>query len=125
MAANMLVLAVTLIVFIGFAHSYLGEKYILVRLLRRPLPKLFGSDDFTRTTLRFAWHITTVAWLGFAALLTQLFLGDVSDSDMLIVIGMTFSTTAIIALVASRGRHLSWLVFGAISIACYVSINAQ
>ena len=33
------------------------------------LPRLFGSDWFTRRTLRFAWHITSVAWLGFAALL--------------------------------------------------------
>ena len=55
--------AATLAVGVGLAHSYLGERYILTRLFRRtPLPPLFGSDTFTRRTLRFAWHITTVAW---------------------------------------------------------------
>ncbi|MBA7630226.1 MAG: hypothetical protein GH143_08270 [Calditrichaeota bacterium] len=39
---------------IGLAHSYLGERYILIRLFRRSnLPQLFGSDDFTKRTLRF------------------------------------------------------------------------
>lgn len=38
----------------------------LVRLFRRAdLPHLFGSDLFTRRTLRLAWHLTSVARLGF------------------------------------------------------------
>ena len=28
-----------------------------------------GSDWFTKQTLRFAWHITTIVWWGFAAIL--------------------------------------------------------
>ncbi len=65
-----LLIAAALLVAIAAAHSLLGERYILMRLFRRgPLPKLFGSDWFTRRTLRFAWHLTSVAWLGFAALL--------------------------------------------------------
>ena len=67
----MLALAAILILAIALAHSYLGERYILIRLFRQPLPKLFGSDDFTKRTLRFAWHVTSIAWLGFAALLLQ------------------------------------------------------
>lgn len=117
----MILLAIALILLITLAHSYLGERYILVRLFRQPLPKLLGSDEFTKRTLRFAWHITSVAWLGFAALLFQIHLGDWSRSGLLIAMSITFAITALIALVASRGRHLSWLVFGAISIACYVA----
>ena len=50
---------------IGVAHSVLGERYILIRLFRRNnLPKLFGGPEFTILTLRFAWHITTIAWWG-------------------------------------------------------------
>jgi len=53
--------AALLIPALGAAHSVLGERYILIRLFRRSdLPKLFGSDTFTRRTLRFAWHLTTV-----------------------------------------------------------------
>ena len=117
----MLLVAVFLIVLIGVAHSYLGERYILIRLFRRPLPKLFGSDDFTRKTLRFAWHITTVAWLGFAAIVFQIHTGEMSRTSVLTVIGVVFGVSCIIALAASRGQHLSWDVFGTISIACFLS----
>ena len=45
-----LTIAAILLVSIGFAHSYLGERYILIRLFRRSdLPKLLGSDAFTRS----------------------------------------------------------------------------
>lgn len=117
----MLTVAAMLIVLIGFAHSLLGERYILIRLFRRPLPELFGSDDFTKKTIRFAWHITSVAWLGFAAILLQIDHGNLSRVGVLGAIGMTFSISAAIALVASRGRHLSWVVFGVIGAACLLS----
>lgn len=105
---------------IGLVHSYLGEKYILMRLFRQPLPRLFGSDRFTRQTLRFVWHVLTIAWFGFAAILLLLYLGDPSRSALLNVVGATFAITGIIALVASRGKHLSWVVFGTIAILCFV-----
>ncbi len=60
--AALLYFAAFLSVALGIAHSVLGERYILTRLFRRAdLPKLFGSSEFTVRTLRFAWHITTVA----------------------------------------------------------------
>lgn len=55
----MLYLAALLVLATGIAHSYLGERYILIRLFRRSdLPKLFGGTAFTVGTLRFAWHLT-------------------------------------------------------------------
>jgi len=43
-----LYLCAILTVAIGVAHSYLGERYILIRLFRRPdLPQLFGGTEFT------------------------------------------------------------------------------
>jgi len=102
---------------IGIAHSYLGERYILVRLFRRPdLPKLFGGTEFTTRTLRFAWHITSIAWWGFAALLILLAHQPLSTREVGLVVGFTFLVTSAVALVGSRGRHLSWLVFLAIGI---------
>lgn len=97
---------------IGVAHSVLGERYILIRLFRRNnLPKLFGGTEFTVQTLRFAWHITTIAWWGFAAILVLLASDSFSLQNLFIVVATTFLTTGIIALVASRGRHFSWPVF--------------
>jgi len=115
----MLLLAAILILAIALAHSYLGERYILIRLFRRPLPELFGSDDFTKRTIRFAWHITSIAWLGFAYLLLQAHSGQLSRTQMLFAISITFGITALISVAGGRGRHWSWPVFAAIAVLCY------
>ena len=108
----MLYLAALLLIVVGIAHSYLGERYILMRLFRREdLPKLFGSAEFTVRTLRFAWHLTTVAWWGFAAILILLAHPPVSASAIGLVITGTFLIHFVVALVGSRGKHLSWPVF--------------
>lgn len=105
-------LAAFLLVAIGLAHSYLGERYLLVRLLRRvDLPRLLGSVEFTAQVLRFAWHITTLAWWGFAAILLHLARGPLSARVVAALIGLTFVATGLVALVGSRGRHLSWPIF--------------
>jgi hypothetical protein len=105
--------AAILTVLLAAAHSYLGERYILIRLFRRgDLPKLFGGTRFTQDTLRLAWHITSVAALGFAALLVALALpGGLGPRVYGRVIGATFVVSGLVALVGSRGRHLSWIVF--------------
>lgn len=97
---------------IGIVHSVLGERYILIRLFRRNnLPKLFGGTEFTILTLRFAWHITTIAWWGFAAILILLAERSISFHNISMIVAVTFLVTGIIALVASKGRHYSWMVF--------------
>ena len=108
---ELLYLAAFLAFTLGIAHSVLGERYILVRLFRRnSLPRLFGGTEFTARTLRFAWHVTTVAWFGFGALLLLAGSGDLTTSGTLRVIGVTFIASGFLPLCLSRGRHLSWLV---------------
>jgi hypothetical protein len=107
-----LYLAAFLAVAVGVAHSVLGERYILMRLFRRnDLPKLFGGTELTTRTLRFAWHITTIAWWGFAAVLVHLAQGSVSPRGIALVVGITFCTTALVTLAVSRAMHLAWPVF--------------
>ena len=109
---TLLYIAAFLTFAIGIVHSVLGERYILIRLFRRNnLPKIFGGTEFTTLTLRFAWHITTVAWWGFAAILVMLAEQSFTFSNLSMVLAVTFLVTGGIALVASRGRHLSWVVF--------------
>ena len=104
--------AAFLAVIVGGAHSYLGERYILIRLFRlKELPKLFGGTEFTTRTLRFAWHITTIAWWGFAAILIQLAHGTVTIASVAFAIGITFVATGIVTLAISRAKHLAWPVF--------------
>lgn len=110
--------AAGLALLIGAVHSYLGERYILIRLFRRDLPPLFGSDWFTKRTLRFAWHATTLAWWGFGALLLVFTASDpaVWRRTGLWVIAGVFAASALVTVAASRGRHLAWVVFAAIAV---------
>ncbi len=108
----MLIIAASLLVLCGLVHSILGEHYILRRLFKRDnLPQLFGSDQFTKGTLRFAWHITSLAWFGFAALLVLM-----PDAKILLfTVSIVFAGSGIFSAYYTRGKHLSWLVFGVIS----------
>jgi len=113
------IIAAVLLILIGIVHSWLGEKYILIRLFRRDnMPHLFGSDIFTKQTLRFAWHITTIAWWGFALIL--LFMGNAFSWEIIIpfnqIISITFLLTALLAGFYTRGKHLSWIIFLAVAI---------
>ncbi|UAB73594.1 hypothetical protein INR79_20785 [Vibrio sp. SCSIO 43132] len=117
-------LAALLLVVVTFAHSYLGERYILIRLFKQDnLPKLFGSDEFTKKTLRFAWHVTSVAWLGLAAILVALTQPDLSKPLIGKIIAIIFAIHFLIALFGSKGKHLSWVVFGLVSVLVWFGIS--
>ena len=122
-----LVSAALLAIAIGAVHSILGERYIIRPILRRAdLPQLFGDDSFTRQTIRFAWHLTTVAWFGLAAILIVLsgpFISIRVGDGVVFAIALTFLVTTIVALAGSRGRHLSWVVFAAITALCLLALG--
>lgn len=112
----LLYLAATLMVLTGLAHSVLGERYILTRLFRRDnLPELFGGTAFTTGTLRFAWHLLTVAWWGIAALVVQMATQPLDTRTVLQVVAATALVSGVLPLFFTRGRHLSWLVFFAVA----------
>jgi len=134
-----LTFAAVLTIGVGIAHSYLGERYILIRLFRREnLPQLSGSKRFTKQVLRFAWHLTTIAWFGLA--IVMLVLGDSvgaprpsvavlssEDPDALArsvgqVIAGIFAVSAVLTAGASRGKHLAWPVFAAIAVLTWVGV---
>src|SRR5688572_30383941 len=119
----LLLLAALLTVAVGVAHSVLGERYILRPLLQRSdLPKVRGSFEFTARTLRFAWHITTIAWFGFAALFWEMAQGHLPHRLPATVLSSVFLASALLTAIASHFRHLAWIVFLAIGlIALYVS----
>ena len=113
-----------LLLIIGIAHSYLGERYILIRLFRREdLPKIFGGDEFTKNTLRFAWHLSTVAWWGFSAILLHLAQSGEGSGLVGNIIGVTFLIHFVIALLGSKGKHLSWVVFLVIGLTTIYASN--
>ena len=112
-----LLIAAGLATLLAAAHSYLGERHILIRLFRRDdLPKVLGGAEFTKQTLRFAWHITSIAWLGLASLIVVLASSpDATQVTQARLIAGVFGFSGMAALLGSRGRHLSWVVFFAIA----------
>jgi len=122
----MTIIAGSLCFLIGFIHSYFGEKYIIIRLLRRDnIPHLFGDSYFTKQTIRFAWHITTIAWWGFAYLLYSLSMPETNMRlETAFTISVVFFISGLIAFIFSKGKHLSWLVFWLISGLTYFSTTS-
>jgi len=117
--------AAILCVGLALAHSYLGERYILIRLFRRAeIPKLFGSTEFTTRTLRFAWHLTSVAWLGAGALFFLLARGPLTSAAVAAVLAGVFFIHAGVTLFASRGRHFAWPLFLIIGIIAFYGVTA-
>jgi len=115
--SDLLFFAAFLTFAVGLAHSVLGERYLLIRLFRRAdLPHLFGGPEFTIRVLRFAWHLTTVAWWGFAAILVLLAQQLLSVRSVSLVLAVTFLVTCVTTLVISRGRHFAWPIFLVIGI---------
>jgi hypothetical protein len=118
-------IAAALAALLAIAHSYLGERFILMPLFRQDqLPRFFGSTTFARQTLRLAWHITTALAFGMAALLVAAGNpGMLTDSFVTRTVSLACLASGTIALVVSRGRHLSWIVFFAIAALAWSGAN--
>ena len=97
----------------GIAHSYLGERLVFPKLLASEnLPRLRGSLDYTRSILRWAWHLTSLAWIAFAYLLFVVGAGRTPDAVTLSrIIAVFFGLTGLVAFVTTRGRHVAWPLF--------------
>ena len=119
-----LVTAAVIVLGVGIAHSWLGERYVLSRLLRRDdLPKLLGGDWFMKRVLRFAWHLTSVAWWGLGAVLLAIALaGPASVPPVLGVVSATFLIHAAVTAASSRGKHLAWIAFLVIGLLALVPV---
>ena len=109
--------AAALTVFVGIVHSWLGEVKIVAPLVAGPIrAPLMEKSAFARGVVRFAWHITTIAWWGFAAILAAFAIGPLGGHDRIVLaaISATFVVSGLLTLISSRGRHLAWPIFLAI-----------
>lgn len=88
----MLSLAAVLMVVAGVAHSYLGERGFLPRLLAMPdLPLLRRGDrGFTERVIRAVWHLSSLYWWCAAAVLAIM---AAQPANPLRAIGLTLAGT--------------------------------
>jgi hypothetical protein len=103
MRADLLVTLVCLLALAG-AHSLLGERKLIGPLSRAALPPLPLPAAFAKGTLRFAWHLTSVAWLGLAACLWFW-------PECACAVSLTLLLSGVIALVGGKGAHFAWALF--------------
>ncbi len=98
---NAELIVVACLVTLAVAHSVLGETDIL-----RPLFSATWSIDVprwaTERILRFAWHLTSIAWLALAAI--------VAGGDPLPFVAIMALWSAGVVFVMLRG-HLAWPLF--------------
>ncbi len=102
------------ITIVALIHSFLGEKLIVKPILKLNLPKILGSELLTKQTVRFAWHLTTLAAFGFAAILFFYSLNPIASDVIVItikIIATGLFVAALISAVATQGRHFSWWAF--------------
>ena len=96
----------------GVLHSALGERLIFSKLSNASLPAVLGSSEFVLRVLRLFWHLVSVAWWGFSALLALLAsMPSGADHQRLVwAVAITFLASAIVSAAVSRGKHFSWAV---------------
>jgi hypothetical protein len=106
-----LAIAGVLAALLAVTHSWLGEKWIIQPVLTiENMPPLFGSRRGMKKILRFAWHLTSVFFIGMGALLWH-YSRVAPDRMVLAAIAVTYLVSAIMTLVVSHGRHYAWIVF--------------
>lgn len=93
--------AAGLLALIGIAHSALGERLFVRPLLAGDL-HVDMPADVARRIIRFAWHLTTLAWIGLAAAL--------AGADIVWVFAFVCLSACAIILAAAPG-HLAWPFF--------------
>jgi hypothetical protein len=116
-------IAAFLLVALGAAHSILGEWLLLIPLFRHGnFDNIFHSPSplFAKRTLRFVWHLLTVAWWGLAAIMLSITYGSISLKLVAMIIGVTFSISGLVSIVITRARHFSWFAFFVISALCFI-----
>ncbi len=117
----MLYLAALSLTLVALGHSYFGERLLLRPLFISDALSVFKSQrGFAQNVLRAGWHILTVTWIGMAIILA--YAQTTEMTPYVWVIAIMFGLFGIGALIASRGRHLSYIFFFITSAACFAHL---
>lgn len=99
---------------LAVAHSILGERW-LIGPLTAPATRsgMLARSGYARLVLRFAWHLTSIAFVGLAAPLAVYAFAPVDWTArlMLRLVAATSIAMGGVTLAISRGRHLAWPFF--------------
>jgi len=103
---------------VGFAHSFLGERFFLPRLRQKEQKMDIGTEKFVNRTLRGAWHLSTLASWSSAVILIVFALRPLDESIIIVVrvISNFYLFSGILSVFMSHGRHFVWIIFFILSL---------
>jgi Protein of unknown function (DUF3995) len=108
MIAVSIVLVVLSLVVLAAAHSYLGERELIAPLLaQRPWRADPGTEPIMAGTMRVAWHLTSVAWLGLAGAVVLV----PESAALLVATALVLLVSAALMHAGTRGWHGAWALF--------------
>ena len=105
----------------AFTHSYFGERRLIGPLVRSNAGIM--SRALAKQVVRFAWHLTTLLWLGQALLLLRAAnAAPPLDRALVIGIGAMYLAAGLFDAVFTRGRHIGWPMLTAIGVFSLLSL---
>ena len=128
---TLLLISGILTIILALAHSVLGEWRLLRPMKNEVLPQingipaLFKNDGFSKNTIRFVWHVTSVFGLCLAAILLHFSnLATLGSTEGFIIktISVAMTLAGLITLLLTKGAHMGWILFLAIGILCALSV---
>lgn len=91
---------------LAFAHSALGEATLLRPLFASAeFPTIAIPRLFVTRTLRFAWHLTSLAWLALAWLVVSV------PEQARVPVAVLLGVSGVITHLSTRGAHFAWAIF--------------
>ena len=98
----------------AFAHSYFGERRLIAPLVASNAGVM--SRELAKQVAR-AWHLTTLMWVGQAALLLREAMRPESlDRAFVLGIGILYIAVGLGDAALTRGKHIGWPLLTAIGI---------
>jgi hypothetical protein len=123
MSDGLLLLAALLLVVTAVVHSVAGERRLIGPVLARRDGVL--KSPLARFVLRFAWHITSVAWAVIALILASLVLDPAAVRWWAAAgTGAAFTAIGVFTAISSRGRHIGWPLLTGIGLTALASLLA-
>ena len=109
----MLIVGALLFLAVSIMHSLLGGQRLIAPIcVLKDLPAILGSRRDTELTLTIGWHLLSVFWVYLAGLLLSIhFAVSAFQSILVESLGVLSILCGVMALVMSRGKHLSSVIF--------------
>jgi hypothetical protein len=105
----------------AFTHSFFGERRLIGPLVTSNAGIM--SRVLAKQVVRFAWHLTTLLWLGQALLLLRAANAASSpDRALVIGIGVVYVAAGLFDAVFTRGKHIGWPMLTAIGLFSLMSL---